>query len=207
DALEERFIERSLDEPRTLDKLFRESPMNEERILALLMALDRVGALNREQLGGDTLTRERNREQLDLLYRQSQSENLFERLNVHWTTYEREVERKVEEIHDQLDTIEERIDLDSETREKLQATREAVDRAGRELSERATRREYRREVVDRAEQRSSLQMFEEQLETLTLQRKPEEIADRCKRILEIHPNHEEAERILRKVRTGGSTEE
>lgn len=201
---QKRLAMKVLEKSRSVDNVLRSSPLNESRTMGVMVALDRLGALNYHGFDEATRTRERTTEDIALLHAQATTDNLFEVLGLHWTTYPDEIEKSYRELNERIEKLEAIEGLNAEQRRKLDTVRKRIDDAYETLQDKRERKKYRKANHDDFEYKSAVQAYENQLEMLTLQHKGDEVGDRCERILELRPNHRKAKKLLRSTKAAQS---
>lgn len=190
-----------LDEVRTEPEIVSMSQMGRTEVAAVLLTLKALRLT--EEYVPDAARQHRTRQLDALTTAQARlgTQNLFEALGLHWSAYDEEIEAAYKNVRAQYDPQSGEFSHISEARETLEEVSSQLDRAYDELRLRNKRTAYRNQVVDAFKIRSSIEMFEKQIDMAKMRRDIDEAIVYCKRILELQPSNAKAQQDLKLLMT------
>lgn len=190
-----------LDDVRTEQELTSMSQMGRTEVAAVLLTLKALGLT--EEYIPDAARQHRTRQLDALTTAQARlgAQNHFEALGLHWSAYDEEIEAAYKNIRAQYDPQSGEFSHISEARDTLAEVSSHLDHAYDELRLRHKRAAYRGQVVDAFKIRSSIEMFEKQIDMAKMRRDIDEAIVYCKRILELQPSNAKAQQDLKLLMT------
>lgn len=131
-----------------------------------------------------------------LLHAQIQGADHFEVLGVHWSAYGEEIADAYQQIQRQLDVP---AMVQRQLHDEIAEIRRAVSKAYATLKNAESRQQYRRSQVDSFSLDSTLRMYKEQVDTLTMREDKSEAVDTLKRVVELEPSNRKMRRQLEAI--------
>lgn len=188
-----RFVEVILAEDRSLSELSRITQFRRPQCLRLLWLLEQLNALALGHQDAELPEHSRIRG----LYKGLGNKTAFEILDLHWSAYDEVVTRAYE-------TMRQRLEVPPAVRqdlgEELAELEEAVDEAYELLSDRRQRKQLRDRLTDRLQRQGAIELYERKFDGQEIRGSLDEVEDTARRILELRPTHEGAQKRLHWVK-------
>lgn len=200
-AKHQRLFSVLLEEPRTEAELVSMAQLGRVEVLSLLLTLKALGLI--EENVPDAALQRRTR-QLDALVTaqaRMNTQDHFAALGLHWSAFDEEIEAAYKAARAQYDPDSGEFAYIAEAKATLREVVALIDRAYAELRYPGRRAAYRNQLIDSFKIRSSIEMFEKQIDMAKMRRDIDEAIVFCKRILELQPSNPKAAQDLKLLAT------
>lgn len=188
-----RFVQNILTGQRRLREVFTESALAGPETFAIVFSLHRMGLLSFDRSLHHTVVRERFRENVTVKYLSVHKASYFEVLNVHWSSYDAVIQRAYDELCQQFDPNDVPEHMESEVHQRVKEIRERVESAYQVLAKRPHRHAYRTRIMPEYKLQHAVPLFLKQCELSEKRNQLEDAADALRRVLEIAPDHKDAQ--------------
>jgi hypothetical protein len=200
-AKHQRLLTVLLDEVRTEAELVSMAQMGRTEVLALLLTLRALGLIEEHVPNAALQRRTRQLDALTTAQARMGTQNHFEALGLHWSAFDEEIEAAYAAVRAQYDPETGEFAYIAEAREVLAAVVAVVEGAYAELRYPGRRAAYRNQIVDSFKIRSSIEMFEKQIDMAKMRRDIDEAIVFCKRVLELQPSNAKATHDMKLLQT------
>lgn len=191
-----RLVERVITGRKRLREALTESALSPAETFAVVFSLHRMGLVRFDRSLHATVVRERMRENVTVKYLSVHKASYFEVLNVHWSSYSEVIEKAYRELLEQFDPVKVPDQLEDEVHQRVREITERVEAAYAALAKRKTRHAYRTRIMPEYKLAHAIPLFLKQSELADRRAQWEEARDAIRRVLEIDPEHKEAQRRL-----------
>jgi hypothetical protein len=200
-AKHQRLFSVLLEEPRTEAEIVSMAQLGRVEVLSLLLTLKALGLI--EENVPDAALQRRTRQLDALVTAQARinTQDHFAALGLHWSAFDEEIEAAYKAARAQYDPDTGEFAYIAEAKATLREVVALIDRAYAELRYPGRRAAYRNQLIDSFKIRSSIEMFEKQIDMAKMRRDIDEAIVFCKRILELQPGNSKAVQDLKLLAT------
>ncbi len=171
-----------------LREIYTVSNMGRRLTAVNLMALLDLGILVLQADEDTAQVIEKLHDQLDDKLRTMEEQNHFERLELHWSARDDDVEKGYSRLREKWESIGGQVDLPEEHRRMQQQVLDALRESYEALRRAPERQEYRREVYEAQQIAFSADIFFRQGEMLMIKKRWPEVLDNFQRAAELRPD-------------------
>lgn len=199
DEAHRRMVERLVDGEHKLADLVAESFLPPAETFSVLYTLRSMDLVEFVDEAADAVIAPRFEDDIEIKHLSVHKASYFEVLNIHWSSYGELVDSAFEFHRRYFDPDREPEGLSGPSRKRLREIAERIDAAYKVLCDRESRHGYRQKIMPEYKLEHAIPLFMQRAELARRRGRDDLARDAYARIVEIQPDHEEANRELEQL--------